>query len=448
MENTIFEELLELLEQRKIKQLRERLVDMNETDIADFLAMVPEQKLVIVFRMLPKELAADAFAYLDIDEQEIIINLITDREIAYIMDELFVDDAVDMLEELPANVVKRVMSNANNDTRALINVFLKYPENSAGSIMTAEFVDLKQHMNVREAFDRIRKTGEGKETIYTCYVVDENRQLEGVVTVKELLLSKIDANIRDIMDTNVIAAITTDDQEEVSDICSRYDLLAVPVVDLENRLVGIVTVDDIIDVIAREATEDFEKMAAMTPSEKPYMKTGIFTLAKNRVLWLLILMISATFTGNILMHYQNVFALVPLLIAMIPMLSNTGGNAGSQSSTLIIRGMALGEIVPKDILTVLWKEIRVSALVGIVLALVNYLRIIIMYPDSAMVALVVSLSLVLTVMISKTIGCTLPVIAKVLKLDPAIMSAPIITTVVDASSLLVYFSIATVVLHI
>lgn len=443
-----YDEMLELLESKRIIELRQKLIHMNTADIAEFLEAVPSNELVIVFRMLPKELASDAFSYLDVEEQEKIINLITDKEISYILDELFVDDVVDMLEELPANVVKRVMKNTSVETRDLINQFLQYPENSAGSIMTAEFIDLKKYMNVEQAFDRIRRTGKGKETIYTSYVVNENRQLEGVVTVKELLLSDYDTEISDIMDARVISAMTTDDQEQVSELFSRYDLLAVPVVDTENRLVGIITVDDIIDVIEMETTEDFEKMAAITPSERPYIRTGVFILARNRVLWLLILMISGTITGSILLRYESVFAVAPLLIAMMPMLSNTGGNAGSQSSTLIIRAMAVGDIETGDILRVFWKEIRVSVLVGIVLAVVNFFRIVLFYPDSEMTALVVSLSLVATVMLAKAIGCTLPILAKLFRLDPAIMSAPLITTAVDAGSLLIYFSIAGAILKI
>lgn len=443
-----YDELLELLESKKLIELRQNLTNMNTADIAEFLESVPSNELVIVFRMLPKELAAGAFSYLDVEEQEKIINLITDKEISYILEELFVDDVVDMLEELPANVVKRVMKNASGDTRNLINQFLKYPENSAGSIMTSEFVDLKKHMNVKEAFERIRRTGEDKETIYTGYVVNENRQLEGIVTVRELLLSDYDARISDIMDTRVISVKTTDDQEQVSELFSKYDLLAVPVVDTENRLVGIITVDDIIDVIEQETTEDFEKMAAITPSERPYIRTGVFTLARNRILWLLILMISGTVTGSILLRYESIFSAAPLLIAMMPMLSNTGGNAGSQSSTLIIRAMAVGDIGTGDILRVFWKEIRVSILVGIVLAAANFIRIILFYPDSEMTALVVSLSLIATVMLSKSIGCTLPMLAKFFGLDPAIMSAPLITTAVDAGSLLIYFSIAGAILKL
>ena len=448
MENNEFEELRELVEKRELKALKMRLGEMNEVDIAEFLETLPAAQLAVVFRLLPKELAAETFANLGSDEQEYIINSITDKEIAYIMDELFVDDAVDMMEELPANVVKRVMANANSETRALINQFLKYPDNSAGSIMTAEYVDLKRSMNVREAFEHIRKTGEDKETIYTCYVVDSDRKLLGVVTVKELLLADYDDNITDIMEDNVISVTTTDDQEHVSEICSKYDLITVPVVDLENRLVGIITVDDILDVIEQEATEDFEKMAAMTPSDKPYLKTGVLTLAKNRVLWLLLLMISATVTGNILMKFEEAFAVVPLLVALMPMLTDTGGNAGSQSSTMIIRGMAVGDIQPKDILKVLFKEVRVALIVGAVLAVANFIRVVLMYDDAVMVALVVSISLFLTVIIAKSIGCTLPILAKLCRLDPAIMASPIITTLVDCCALTVYFSIAVHLLDI
>lgn len=441
-----YDELLELLDNKKIIELRQKLINMNTADIAEFLETVPSNEIVVVFRMLPKELAAGAFSYMDVEEQEKVINLITDREISYILDELFVDDVVDMLEELPANVVKRVMKNASSETRDLINQFLKYPENSAGSIMTAEFIDLKKYMNVMQAFDRIRRTGKGKETIYTSYVVNENRQLEGVVNVKELLLSDYETKISDIMDTRVISVMTTDDQEQVSDMFAKYDLLAVPVVDTENRLVGIITVDDIIDVIEKETTEDFEKMAAMTPSERPYIRTGVFTLAKNRVFWLLILMISGTLAGSILLHYENILAAAPLLVAMVPMLTDTGGNAGSQSSSLIIRAMAVGDIKTRDILKVFWKEIRVSIIVGIVLAVANYMRIIILYPDSEMMALAVSISLVATIMMAKIIGGTLPMLVRIIKLDPAIVSGPLITTIVDIGALLVYFAIARAIL--
>ena len=448
MEEKVYADLIEKLKQKDIRGFIQEIKDKNEMDIAEFLTELPDDKITIVFRMLPKEIAAEVFACLDIEKQEKIITSITDKEIEYIIEELYVDDAVDMLEELPANVVKKVMRNAKSDTRKLINQFLTYPENSAGSIMTAEFVDLKKNMTVRESFERIRKIGEDKETIYTCYVTAADRKLEGVVTVKELLLSPYETVIEQLMDKNLIFAHTTDDQEDVIELFSKYDLLSIPVVDKEDRLVGIITVDDIMDVMEQEATEDFEKMAAITPSEKPYLKTGVFTLAKNRVISLMLLMISATFTGDILMRFEEAFSVVPLLVALMPMLTDTGGNAGSQSSTMIIRGMAVGDIEIRDIFKVVWKELRVSLIVGFILAIVNFLRVIIMYPESTAVAFVVSISLFATVILAKTIGCTLPMLTKACRLDPAIMASPIITTVVDACALTIYFSIAVAVLHL
>ena len=436
------EKLLELVNEKQFRRVKEQLAEANEADIAELIGELDVEKKVVVFRMLPKELSSDVFACLEPDDQEHIINSIGDYELKYIVEDLFVDDAVDMLEELPANVVKRVLKIATPDTRNLINQFLNYPENSAGSIMTAEYVGLKQRMTVEEAFAYIRKNGVDKETIYTCYVMDSKRALEGVVTVKDLLMNPYDTVIRDIMDTHVIKAVTTDDQEEVMDMFQRYDLLSLPVVDHENRLVGIVTVDDIVDVMEQEATEDFEKMAAMAPSEKPYLKTSVIQLAKNRILWLLILMISSMVTGGILAKYENAFAVIPLLVTFIPMLTDTGGNAGSQSSTLIIRGMAVGEIETADIFRVIWKELRVGVVVGAILGMVNYVRLVIMYPGSEMICLTVVLSLFATVLLAKTIGCVLPIAAKVLKLDPAIMAAPLITTIVDAFSLVIYFQLA------
>ena len=358
------------------------------------------------------------------------------------MDDLFVDDAVDMLEELPATIVKRVLQNASPDTRKLINQFLKYPENSAGSIMTAEYVGLKKRMTVEQAFAYIRKHGVDKETIYTCYVMDDKRHLEGVVTVKDLLMNPYETVIGEIMDTRVIKAVTTEDREEVVDTFNKYDLLSLPVVDQEDRLVGIITVDDAVDVMEQEATEDFEKMAAMLPSERPYLKTSVLQLAKNRILWLLILMLSSTITGSILAEYEAAFAAVPLLVTFIPMLMSTGGNSGSQSSTMIIRGMSVGEIEPSDILKVIWKEVRVGVICGLCLAVVNYVRLIIIYPGREMICLTVVLSIFFIVIIAKTIGCTLPIGAKVLRLDPAIMASPMITTIVDCLSLMIYFALA------
>ena len=441
-ENFNMEELMDLLFTRQFRKLKDILTEMNEVDIATFIEELDSEKTVVVFRMLPKELASDVFACLEVDKQEHIINSITDYELGTIVDDLFVDDAVDMLEELPANVVKRVLKNARPDTRKLINQFLNYPENSAGSIMTAEYVGLKQSMTVEQAFAYIRKNGVDKETIYTCYVMDAKRRLEGVVTVKDLLMNPYEEIIGNIMDTHVIKAFTTEDQEEVADSFQKYELLSLPVVDHEERLVGIVTVDDVVDVMEQEATEDFEKMAAMLPSEKPYLKTGVFQLAKNRIAWLLILMISSMITGGILAKYEAAFAVIPLLVTFIPMLTDTGGNAGSQSSTMIIRGMAVGEIEPGDLFKVLWKELRVGIIVGAILGFVNYVRLVILYPGKEMLCLTVVLSLMVTVVIAKTIGCVLPIAAKVFHMDPAIMAAPLITTIVDAVSLIIYFQLA------
>lgn len=441
-ENFDMDLLMELLKGRQLRRLKEALSEMNEADIAAFIEELDSEKALVVFRMLPKEVSSEVFACLQLDMQQHVINSITDSELQFIVEDLYVDDAVDMLEELPASIVKRVLQNASADTRKLINEFLKYPENSAGSIMTAEYVGLKKHMTVEQAFAYIRKHGVDKETIYTCYVMDEKRELEGVVTVKDLLMNPYETAVGEIMDTHVIKAVTTEDQEEVVERFHKYDLLSLPVVDHENRLVGIVTVDDVVDVMEQEATEDFEKMAAMMPSEKPYLKTGVFQLAKNRILWLLILMVSSMVTGSILAKYENAFAIIPLLVTFIPMLTDTGGNAGSQSSTLIIRGMAIGEIEPGDIFRVVWKELRVGLIVGAILGLVNYIRLVIMYPGSEMICLTVVLSLFATVILAKTIGCVLPMAAKVLKLDPAIMAAPLITTIVDAFSLVIYFQLA------
>ena len=448
MEENIKEILFDLVSRKQFRELKDKLCDMNEFDIAAFLEEIDAEKQIIVFRMLPKELASDVFACLEVETQEHIINSITDKELAYIIEELYVDDAVDMLEELPASVVKRVLLNASPSTRMQINEFLKYPENSAGSIMTAEYIGLKKNMTVKESFSYIRKHGYNKETIYTCYVMNSKRMLEGVVTVKDLLMNDYEVKMEDIMDTNVIKAVTTDDKEEIADLFNKYDLLSLPVVDHENRLVGIVTIDDAVDVMEEEATEDFEKMAAMHPSEKPYLKTGVFELAKNRIVWLLVLMISSMLTGGILTRYEDAFAVLPLLVSFVPMLTDTGGNAGSQSSTMIIRGMTIGEISSSDALKVIWKEARVAIIVGIILGTVNFIRLILQYPTQPLVALTVVLALFATVFMAKVIGGILPIAAKKLKLDPAIMAAPLITTIVDAVSLIIYFQIAVELLHI
>ena len=448
MEQLNFEALRALLENRQIKALRDALATMNEVDIAQFLGELPSEQAILTFRMLPKETASEVFSNLDTDLQQVVIGSITDAELAIIVDDLYVDDMVDMLEELPANIVKRVLKNATPKTRALINQFLNYPENSAGSIMTAEFTDLRASMTVGQAIEHLRRTGEDRETIYTCYVIDAARRLEGVVTVKDLLLSADDMLVADLMDTSVISIGTQDDQEEAAQLFNKYDFLSLPVVDHEGRLVGIITVDDAMDVMEEEATEDFERMGAMIPSEKPYLKTGVFSLAKNRIAWLLVLMISGMLTGGILGRYEAAFAAMPILVTFIPMLTDTGVNAGSQSSTLVIRGIAVHEITMQDFFAVLWKEVRVAALVGVVLSAVNYVRLIITYPGHEVVALTVALTMFFTVVIAKTIGGVLPLIAKAFHADPAIMAAPLITTIVDALSLIIYFTIATHLLSI
>ena len=440
--------LLELLERRDLHALRAALLEENEVDIAEFLEELPQDKIVVVFRALPKEMAAEVFSNLEPDTQQVIIQSATDQEVSASGAEVYVDDAVDMLEELPANVVKRVLKAARPDTRKLINQFLNYPDNSVGSIMTAEFTDLKQSMTVAQAIAHIRRTGENSESVYTCYVTDAGRRLEGVLTIKELLLAQDEQLIADLMETDVITAETTEDQEEAVARMMKYDFISLPVVDKEGRLVGIVTVDDVMDVMEEEATEDFEKMAAMAPSEKPYLKTSVLSLAKHRILWLLVLMISGMITGGILGQYEAAFAAMPLLVTFIPMLTDTGGNAGSQSSTLVIRGMAVGEIQLKDFAKVFWKELRVSMLVGVVLSAVNFVRLIITYPGNQMVALTVALALFVTVLLAKTVGGVLPMVAKLCHADPAIMAAPLITTIVDAISLVVYFRIACALLPI
>lgn len=449
------DELMELLDSRHMKELQTRLEDMNEFDVAEFLSEIGDNRMPMVFRLLSKETAADVFANFDAPEQEQIINSITDSELSAIIEELYVDDAVDMMEELPANVVKRVMRTATPETRRLINQYLNYPENSAGSIMTAEFIDLKKYMNVREAIARIRRIGEDKETIYICFVTSADRKLEGVVSVKDLLLNDDETVIEDIMDTNVIFCMTHDDQEEVSEKISDYDLMAIPVVDKEGRLVGIVTVDDIIDVLEQETTEDFEIMAAMTPSDKPYSRTGAIDMWKNRVPWLLFLMLSATFTTMILNSFEDALAVQAVLIGFIPIIMGTGGNSGAQSSTAIIRSLSLGDTEPKDALKVIWKEWRVALLCGLTLAAVNFAKMLLV--DNLLlgntdvdytIALIVSLAIVFTVMFAKVVGSFLPMLAEKIGFDPAVVATPLITTISDAVSLLIYLEIAKVFLHI
>ncbi len=435
-----------LVGQRNYRALREALSEMNETDVAQFIEDLPDENKTLVFRTLSKEQEMDVFAELSPDTQQRIIATVSEREIGDLLDELAVDDAVDMLEEMPAKLVRRVLKSASPDARMRINEFLRYPENSAGSIMTAEFTELRKDMTVEDAIKRLRRVGEDKETIYTCYVIDDTRHLEGVVTVKDLLLAFDADTVEELMEPDVIFARTADDREEVVRTMAKYDFISMPVVDAERRLVGIVTVDDAVDVMQEEATEDFEKMAAMAPSERPYLKTGAAVLAKNRFLWLLVLMVSGMITGAILGWFEAIFLALPVLVTFIPMLTDTGGNAGSQSSTLVIRGMALGEIEMRDFAAVLWKELCVSFLVAVPLAAVNFARIAIFQPDDMRAGLVVSLTMVGTVVLANTAGSMLPILAKRLKIDPALMAAPLISTLVDACSLVIYFGVAILLL--
>ncbi len=449
------DELTELLDNRDMKQLQKRMEEMNEFDVAEFLSEIGDKRMPMVFRLLSKETAAEVFANFEAPEQEQIINSITDSELGNIIEELYVDDAVDMMEELPANVVKRVMRTATPETRNLINQYLRFPENSAGSIMTSEFVDLKKYMSVKESFARIRRIGEDKETIYVCFVISADRKLEGIVTVKDLLLADDDVIIEELMDRNVIFATTTEDQESVSEKFSDYDLMALPVVDKEGRLVGIVTVDDIIDVMEQEATEDFEIMAGMTPSDKPYSRTSILEMWKNRIPWLMFLMLSATFTSMILTSFEDRLAVQAGLVAFIPMLMGTGGNSGAQSSTAVIRSLSIGDTEPGDALRVMWKELRVAFLCGITLAAVNFVKMLLV--DGMLlrndnitlaVAATVSLSVLFIVMFAKVVGSALPILAEKIGVDPAVMANPLISTVTDAVSLLIYIYIAKLILHI
>ena len=453
MHDRQFDELMELLDAHRMKELQLRLEDMNEFDVAEFMTEIGDNRMPMVFRLLSKETAADAFANFDAPEQEQIINSITDSELSAIIEELYVDDAVDMMEELPANVVKRVMRTATPETRNLINQYLNYPENSAGSIMTAEFVDLKKYMNVRESIARIRRIGEDKETIYTCFVTSADRKLEGVLSVKDLLLSDDETVIEDLMDKNIVFCMTHDDQEETAEKISDYDLMALPVVDKEGRLVGIVTVDDVIDVMEAEATEDFELMAAMTPSDKPYSRTGAAEMWKRRVPWLMFLMLSATFTSMIINSFEDALAAQAVLISFIPMLMGTGGNSGAQAATAVIRSLSLGDTEPEDVLRVIWKEWRVAILCGLTLAAVNFVKMLLVdrmlmhHPEvTVTVAAAVSLSIVLIIMFAKVVGSTLPIAAEKIGVDPAVMANPLISTITDAVSLLIYFEIAKLIL--
>ena len=439
------EEIKELIENKQFTQLKKELKEMKSADISEILDELDKEQAVILFRLLSKEKAGMAFSYMETDMREKLIKDLTDTELKNILDELFMDDTVDLIEEMPSNVVTRILRNVDKNDRKIINELLKYPEDSAGSIMTTEFIDLKEDMTIEQALDRIRQIGTDSETIYTCYVLGKNRKLQGIISIKELLLAKEETLIADNMETNIISVNTLEDQEEVAKKFDKYDLYALPVVDNENRLVGIVTVDDAINVLQDEAEEDFEKMAAMAPTEESYFETSVFKHAKNRIVWLLILMLSSAITGTIITKYENAFAAVPLLVAFLPMLMDTGGNCGSQSSTLIIRGLATDELEVKDVFKILWKEIRIAVIVGISLATINGLRIFAQYKNLQL-ACTVGVSITTTVILSKSIGCLLPLLAKKLKLDPAIMAAQLITTIVDILSVLVYFNIATAIM--
>ncbi len=435
-----------LLSKRKYSLIRQIFNHLNAADIALLFDEIDKKDIPLLYRLLPKEEAAECFSYMSRDMQKTLINTLTDRELRAVMDDIFLDDTVDMIEEMPANVVARILRNTDEETRKIINQLLNYPKDSAGSLMTVEYVNIKKEMTVGAAISRIRRTAVDKETIYTCYVT-ENRKLIGMVYVKDLLMAEDSMQIEDIMETNVIHVDTHEDREEVAKVFNKYDFLAIPVVDREERLVGIVTFDDAMDVMQEEHTEDMAKMAAIMPTDDSYFNTSAFSHAKSRISWLLFLMLSATVSGSIITHYQETFKLYPLLVSFIPMLTGTGGNCGSQSSTLMIRGLALDEIKFKDIFKVIFKEFRIALLVSVVLALVNGLRIYIQYGD-LQIAIVIGLALVIIVILSKFIGCTLPLAAEHIGLDPALMAAPLISTIVDICSILIYFQIATVLLHI
>lgn len=437
--------ITELLEQKKYASLRDILTEMHPADVATMFDELEKRQISLLFRLLPKELAAETFVELDPDNQEALIKAFSDNELKEVLDEMYLDDAVDLVEEMPANVVRRILQNTDEETRKMINEVLKYPKDSAGSMMTIEYVQLKESMTVSDSFQTIRRTGIDKETIYSCYVTDQNRHLKGIVTAKGLLLSDSDMLIGDIMDEDVISVFTTDDKEEVVQKFQLYNLIAMPVVDKENRLVGIITVDDAIDVIEQEATEDIETMAAITPTDKPYLKTGVFETWWKRIPWLLLLMISATFTSVIINSYDAALATLGLA-AFMPMIMGTGGNAGSQASVTIIRGLSIGEIEMGDIIRIIWKELRVSLLCGITMAIATFGKIMLIEQPGFMTSVVVSLTLVATIVTAKLVGCVLPILAKRVGFDPAVMASPFITTIVDALSLVIYFRIATMIL--
>lgn len=443
----MIEKVFELLSEGNFKELKKLLNESNESDVAECLDELSKEDLAVVFRLLKKDEAVDIFSYMSSDTQEKLIETLSDQEVATIVSKLYIDDAADLIDELPANLVSKVLQNASPTKRKAINEILKYPEDSAGSIMTVEYVDIKSGLTVKECFDRIRRIGLNKETVYTLYVVDADRRLIGVTTVKELLMRDYDTCINDFMEDNVITVTTNEDKEEVAKMFDKYDFLALPVVDNENRLVGIVTVDDAMDVMSEENEEDFEIMAAMTPSEDDYLKESVITQYKNRIVWLLVLMLSSIITGKIITNYEVTFSAIPLLVSFIPMLMDTGGNCGSQASTMVIRALATDEIEPKDVFKAWWKEARIGIMCGVTLGLVNGIRIFIQYHDLG-IAIVIACTLCLTAVLAKSLGCFLPLLAKAIHLDPAYMASPLITTITDACSLAIYFNIALMVLNI
>ena len=442
------EEIIELLEQNRLAELKEILIKENPIDVADVFEEFPKEKDLIIFKLLPKDFSSEVFSYLSPEKQQEVIENITDEEIKFIMEDMYLDDTVDFIEEMPANIVDKILKNTSNDKRKLINQMLKYPENSAGSVMTVEYISFKDNYTVKQAIDYYRKVAIDKEETDICFVTDSKKKLVGIISLKTLILSNDDSYIKDEMDDNFVSVLTKDDQEEIAALFRKYDLTTMPVVDHEDRLVGVITVDDIVDVIDQENTEDIQKMAAMNPSDEEYLKESVMSLAKHRIIWLLVLMISATFTGMVIKKYEEVLQSAVYLAVFIPMLMDTGGNAGSQSATLVIRGIALEEIEFSDIFKVIWKEFRVSVLVGFILSAVNFLRIYYFTKSGLETSLVVAISMFLTVIMAKVIGGVLPLIAKSLKIDPAIMASPLITTIVDTAALIIYFQLSVIFLHI
>lgn len=440
--------ILELIDNKKISVIKEELKDLRPVDIAEILDILNEVNGLLVFRLLSKKVATEVFAHLSTEKQMQISMLVREDELKHIIENLYFDDMIDYLEEMPANVVKKILKNTNEVERQLINQFLNYPDNSAGSLMTIEYVDLKANMTIGEALLKIQQTAPNKETIYTCYVTNYLRKMEGIISLKDLVLASLDQKVGVIMKRDWISVKTHDDQEQIASLFKKYDLLSMPVVDQENRLVGIITIDDVVDVIDEENTEDFHKMAAIQPSDEAYLEAGIFNLAKKRILWLLILMFSATFTGYIIRQYEDILQSIVTLAAFIPMLMGTGGNAGAQSASLVIRGIALGDLELKDFLKIIWRELRVSLIVGLGLAIINFLRIVYLEKSSPEIGLIVSLTLIVTITLAKIMGGILPLLAKSLGIDPAIMASPLISTIVDAITLVAYFSIAGTILRI